>query len=47
VLALARATAYGAWRSRPEDAGEPGESGLLHEDAGEDTAQGLKQAFLK
>jgi acyl-CoA synthetase (NDP forming) len=44
VLALARATAYGAWRSRPaEDAGDPGESGLL----GEDTAQGLKQAFLK
>jgi acyl-CoA synthetase (NDP forming) len=46
VLALARATAYGAWRSRPaEDPGEPGESGLLSEDM--DTAQGLKKAFLK
>jgi acyl-CoA synthetase (NDP forming) len=46
VLALARATAYGAWRSRPaEDTGEPGESGLLSEDM--DTAQGLKKAFLK
>lgn len=48
VLALARATAYGAWRSRPaQDADEPGESGLLGEDTDEDTAQGLKQAFLK